>query len=671
MKKFEIINNSLVVTDTVTNKILFDNPKSEIYYNSAFLFLIPNEIRIVDLSSKYNNSIIFSCLLSEAVNSLSVAFTQETFIDFARRNLGFKTASGGSGAIVYFSENYNALILEDTAYLKVGDLAYIYNSQGTSWLPGTIGGTYYPSGFYFWNGTNWESDRNAIATQFNTNIIDIVNLQNNKQDNLVSGTNIKTLEGQSLLGSGNIDLTKSDVGLSNVQNTDTTTTANITDSVNKRFVLDAQITNINNQSGTNTGDETTLSIQTKRPLKTIENQSLEGFGNIDLTKTDVGLANVDNTSDLNKPISTATQTALDLKQNALTNPITGTGTSGQVAFFNGATTQQGKDNLFFDNTNNRLGVNNNNPAVTLDVSGPVRSRTGIIDLGTSSNNQIWQTSNNLNFKTNGTEKAIILANGNFGIGTLTPSQIIGLGGETARTIKVENRTVAGAGNSLTIEAGGGNGTNQAGGNLILSGGPGTGTGQTSIEFRVTGGGVSGTTLATPTTVMRISPFGLIGLGIGTATPSHNISLNGNANTSIGKNRHTTADTAGTDMNIWAGGATSGATNKNGGTLVLNSGTATGSGSSNIEFRTSTPGASGTTDANPNTKMTLLGNGNLGIGTTPTNILDINGNSFRLRTARTITNATDVGSTGEICWDTNYIYVCVATNTWKRTALTTW
>lgn len=35
-----------------------------------------------------------------------------------------------------------------------------------------------------------------------------------------------------------------------------------------------------------------------------------------ITKSMVGLGNVDNTSDLNKPISTATQTALDLKQNA-------------------------------------------------------------------------------------------------------------------------------------------------------------------------------------------------------------------------------------------------------------------------------------------------------------------------------------------------------------------
>lgn len=52
-------------------------------------------------------------------------------------------------------------------------------------------------------------------------------------------------------------------------------------------------------------------------IKTLEGQSLLGSGNIDLTKSDVGLSNVDNTSDLNKPISTATQTALNSKQNTL------------------------------------------------------------------------------------------------------------------------------------------------------------------------------------------------------------------------------------------------------------------------------------------------------------------------------------------------------------------
>jgi hypothetical protein len=51
-----------------------------------------------------------------------------------------------------------------------------------------------------------------------------------------------------------------------------------------------------------------------------------GSGNIDLSKSDVGLGNVDNTSDANKPVSTATQTALNAKQNTLT--LTTTGSSG-------------------------------------------------------------------------------------------------------------------------------------------------------------------------------------------------------------------------------------------------------------------------------------------------------------------------------------------------------
>jgi len=47
------------------------------------------------------------------------------------------------------------------------------------------------------------------------------------------------------------------------------------------------------------------------------------------SKTDIGLGNVDNTSDANKPVSTATQTALNLKQNQLngTGFIKATGTT--------------------------------------------------------------------------------------------------------------------------------------------------------------------------------------------------------------------------------------------------------------------------------------------------------------------------------------------------------
>jgi hypothetical protein len=35
------------------------------------------------------------------------------------------------------------------------------------------------------------------------------------------------------------------------------------------------------------------------------------------------------------------------------------------------------------------------------------------------------------------------------------------------------------------------------------------------------------------------------------------------------------------------------------------------------------------------------------------------------------SATATGSAGVIRWDANYIYVCTATDTWKRVAIATW
>lgn len=57
------------------------------------------------------------------------------------------------------------------------------------------------------------SDANKPISTYTQNALDL------KQNVLVSGSNIKTIEGQSIVGSGNIDLTKIDVGLSNVDNT--------------------------------------------------------------------------------------------------------------------------------------------------------------------------------------------------------------------------------------------------------------------------------------------------------------------------------------------------------------------------------------------------------------------------------------------------------------------
>lgn len=59
-------------------------------------------------------------------------------------------------------------------------------------------------------------------------------------------------------------------------------------------------------------------------IKTIETQDITGSGNIDLDKSDVGLNNVDNTSDLNKPVSTAQATINSGKANTNGSNATGT-----------------------------------------------------------------------------------------------------------------------------------------------------------------------------------------------------------------------------------------------------------------------------------------------------------------------------------------------------------
>jgi len=62
---------------------------------------------------------------------------------------------------------------------------------------------------------------------------------------------------------------------------------------------------------------------------------------------------------------------------------------------------------------------------------------------------------------------------------------------------------------------------------------------------------------------------------------------------------------------------------------------------------------------------------------PATTLDVNGSfrvqsdSIAIQNSKTPANASDTGQAGQICWDTNYLYVCVASNTWKRIALSSW
>ena len=78
----------------------------------------------------------------------------------------WEALSGGATHVQQKAANYSSL----NAGTQVGDIAYVNQSEGTQWLPSTFGGTYYPSGWYLWNGTEWVSDRNNLVNQLQLNV---------------------------------------------------------------------------------------------------------------------------------------------------------------------------------------------------------------------------------------------------------------------------------------------------------------------------------------------------------------------------------------------------------------------------------------------------------------------------------------------------------------------
>lgn len=73
-------------------------------------------------------------------------------------------------AITINVTNYDQLIAEYPANEYNGDFAYVQESEGTPWLPGSLGGTYYPNGLYWSNGTSWLYTASpAQATQAEVN----------------------------------------------------------------------------------------------------------------------------------------------------------------------------------------------------------------------------------------------------------------------------------------------------------------------------------------------------------------------------------------------------------------------------------------------------------------------------------------------------------------------
>jgi hypothetical protein len=120
-------------------------------------------------------------------------------------------------------------------------------------------------------------------------------------------------------------------------------------------------------------------------------------------------------------------------------------------------------------------------AKTLELDGEIRT---IVTTAGSPNitDMLFATRNGATYS----EKFRITGAGNIGIGTTSPTNILSLGGTSARTIWMERHTTSNtAGNNLTLQAGGATSgaTDKDGGMLVLSPGATTGTGKTSVRIQ--------------------------------------------------------------------------------------------------------------------------------------------------------------------------------------------
>lgn len=124
-----------------------------------------------------------------------------------------------------------------------------------------------------------------------------------KQDNLVSGTNIKTINNNSILGSGNLDIISSEIGLEDTSET----LENISGTDYIKYVAQSLTNAQKEQARTNIGAQEKLTSGTT--IKTINGESILGNGDIEIKS---GYGDVINVEFIN-PTYNATSECLEYR----------------------------------------------------------------------------------------------------------------------------------------------------------------------------------------------------------------------------------------------------------------------------------------------------------------------------------------------------------------------
>lgn len=114
---------------------------------------------------------------------------------------------------------YEATLIEGT--IKIG--VYGYDADTNTLVQSTSPvNKYISSGTYTGEADNTEpltpTDKQQMESAIQKNTDDIIDLQNNKQDVLISGENIKTINNESILGSGNIEIDSGSINYNELEN---------------------------------------------------------------------------------------------------------------------------------------------------------------------------------------------------------------------------------------------------------------------------------------------------------------------------------------------------------------------------------------------------------------------------------------------------------------------
>lgn len=325
------------------------------------------------------------------------------------------------------------------------------------------------------------------------------------------------------------------------------------------------------------------------------------------------------------------------------------GSAGEIQFNDGAGGLGADSNLFWDNSNKRLGVGTNTPAYTLDANGGINSGTGIYDFrgvhrlnGADVNLHIINGSTgSLNLATGGAPRLTITSAGNVGIGTTNPSAKLQVNG--SMLLQYDGAVIAfrksdGSGTPSLDLSGSGTLLHLAGSGLIPRTDDTGAIGTTGYRFNSVNAGTGTSTFGGRVGIGTTSPTEILSVGPDTDITA----IVGRAK--IGK----VANVGSTDWasfghyDRWTAGGASLAQSAAGQT-ILNAYTG-----QSINFRI------GNGD-----KMFLSPTGSFGIGTTaPTSKLDVAGGVKIGADA-----ACNASKAGMIAWNSNQMQLCTAVGSW--------